>query len=241
MIARNSFRTVKRTMRFLQGRDFWQKVQIRCEKLRLGNVGVAWSLCPTSLSERSVIYSFGVGEDISFDLQLIERFGSVVHAFDPTPRSIEWIAKQSVPSNLHFHAFGVAPYDGVCKFSPPFDQDHVSYTVLKRESARPAVDLPVQKLATIMSDLGHDKIDLLKMDIEGAEYSVLADLLTSHIRVDQLLVEFHHRFPEVGVNKTKAAIKALNAAGYRIFSVSPSGEELSFLQLYDATKFASGT
>jgi hypothetical protein len=92
-----------------------------------------------------------------------------------------------------------------------------------------------------MGELGHDKIDLLKMDIEGAEYSVLADLLASHIRVDQLLVEFHHRFPEVGVNKTKGAIKALNAAGYRIFSVSPSGEEFGFLRLDGSSKSRSGT
>jgi FkbM family methyltransferase len=231
MIARNSFRAVKRTLRFLQGRDFWQRVQIRCEQLRLGNAGADWSLCPAGLSEHSVIYSFGVGEDISFDLQLIQKFGSIVHAFDPTPRSIEWIAMQSVSSNFHFHPFGVAHYDGSCNFFPPFDPNHVSHTVLERESARPAVELPVQKLTTIMNHLGHDKIDLLKMDIEGAEYSVLADLLSSGIRVDQLLVEFHHRFPEVEVDKTKSAIKTLNAAGYRIFSVSPTGEEFGFLRL----------
>jgi len=63
------------------------------------------------------------------------------------------------------------------------------------------------------------------MDIEGAEYGVLADMLTCGIPVKQLLVEFHHRWPQLGIEKTKQAIRALNAAGYRIFSVSPSGEE----------------
>jgi hypothetical protein len=66
------------------------------------------------------------------------------------------------------------------------------------------------------------------MDIEGAEYSVLADILACRIQVKQLLVEFHHRWPHIGIEKTKQAIRALNAAGYRIFSVSPSGEEYSF-------------
>jgi len=71
----------------------------------------------------------------------------------------------------------------------------------------------------------------LKMDIEGAEYGVLPDMLAQRIQVKQLLVEFHHRWPHIGVAKTKQAIRALNAAGYRIFSVSPGGEEYGFLML----------
>jgi len=53
-------------------------------------------------------------------------------------------------------------------------------------------------------------------------------MLARRIPVKQLLVEFHHRWPQIGIEKTKRAIQALNAAGYRIFSVSPSGEEYSF-------------
>ncbi len=82
-----------------------------------------------------------------------------------------------------------------------------------------------------MKMLGHACIDLLKMDIEGAEYDVLAEILTQRIPVKQLLVEFHHRWPQIGVEKTKQAICALNTAGFRIFSVSLSGEEYSFLHL----------
>ena len=87
------------------------------------------------------------------------------------------------------------------------------------------------RLGTILKMLGHSCIDLLKMDIEGAEYDVLADLLTQRIPVKQILVEFHHRWPQIGVDKTRQAIHALNAAGYKIFSVSPGGEEYSFLYL----------
>jgi len=34
----------------------------------------------------AVVYSLGIGEDISFDLALIEKYGARVHAFDPTPK-----------------------------------------------------------------------------------------------------------------------------------------------------------
>jgi hypothetical protein len=81
-----------------------------------------------------------------------------------------------------------------------------------------------------MQKLGHQKIDILKMDIEGAEYQVIEDLLKSGISVNQLLIEFHHRFPFVGVQKTKDAIKALNNAGYAIMAISRSGEEYTFIK-----------
>jgi hypothetical protein len=69
------------------------------------------------------------------------------------------------------------------------------------------------------------------MDIEGAEYGVIQDLLAERIPVRQIVVEFHHRFSSLGVQKTRDAIHFLNQAGYRIFSVSDLGEEFSFLQV----------
>lgn len=197
--------------------------------MSLGNQGARWCMCPDGLSDVSVVYCLGVGEEISFDLELIRRFGSRVHAFDPTPRSIQWVRSQSLPQEFVFHAYGVADFDGSCSFLPPKDPRHVSHSILPVQTPWPSIELPVYRLATIMKMLGHSDIDLLKMDIEGAEYVVLADLLTSQIRPRQILVEFHHRWPEVGIEKTRQAILALNRAGYEIFNVSPSGEEYSFV------------
>lgn len=82
-----------------------------------------------------------------------------------------------------------------------------------------------------MNSLGHKVIHVLKMDIEGAEYSVLDDILASGVRVEQLLVEFHHRWPEVGIEKTKQALRDLYSNGFRIFHISPTGEEYSFRKI----------
>jgi hypothetical protein len=90
--------------------------------------------------------------------------------------------------------------------------------------------LPVHRLPTILAKLGHEKIDLMKMDIEGAEYEVIEDIIQSPVPILQLLIEFHHRFPYLGVRKSKEAISRLNQAGFKIFHVSPSGEEISFIK-----------
>ena len=226
---RSTYHSLKRAMHALRGKDIWQRAQMECERAWLGNAGACWCVCPQGLSASSVVYSAGVGEDISFDLALIQCFGVQVHAFDPTPQSIEWLQNQRVPPEFVSHAYGVAGFDGRCAFLPPENPTHVSHTIVKRESSRPAIEVPVQRLGTLMKMLGHNHIDLLKMDIEGAEYGVLTDMLACRIPVKQMLVEFHHRWPRIGVEKTKQATRALNAAGYRIFNVSPSGEEYSFL------------
>ncbi len=225
---RDSYQHIRRMVHVLCGLDLWRIAQQRCTKISLGNKGASWCLCPDGLSNKSVVYCLGVGEEISFDLELIGRFGIEVQAFDPTPRSIQWVQSQTLPDQFVFHGYGVADFDGVCKFLPPKDPSHVSHTMLPRDSPRPAIEVPVYRLSTIMKMLGHTQIDLLKMDIEGAEYGVLADLLACKIRPQQILVEFHHRWPEIGPGKTREAIERLNQAGYRIFNISPSGEEYSF-------------
>ncbi|HKW61705.1 MAG TPA: FkbM family methyltransferase [Candidatus Acidoferrum sp.] len=226
-----SIRRAKRTVQVLRGKDLWQQAQIACDTCSLGNEGARWCICAQGLGASSAVYSIGVGEEISFDLEVIHRFGVCVHAFDPTPRSIEWLAKQSLPGNFVFHPCGVADFDGYAKFLPPANPAHVSHTLVERQTPWPAIEVPVRRLRSIMHDLGHKRIDLLKMDIEGAEYAVLKDLLASRIAVNQLLVEFHHRWQEIGVEKTRQAIRDLNFAGYRIFDVSPNGEEYGFLRI----------
>ena len=91
----------------------------------------------------------------------------------------------------------LAVVDGDVAFNPPEDPAHVSYTVLYRPSTRDrAIHIPVQRLQTIINNLGHTHIDIHKMDIESAEHAVIDDLLTSHVRARQILVECHHRFPQ---------------------------------------------
>jgi hypothetical protein len=71
--------------------------------------------------------------------------------------------------------------------------------------------------------------DVIKMDIEGAEYAVLSDLLVSGLRPAQILVEFHHRWREVGARRTRQALQLLARSGYRIADVSENGMEFVFL------------
>jgi FkbM family methyltransferase len=226
---RSVTRRFKRISRACVGRDILVQRDLECSCEVLGNVNAQFAICRDKLREQATIYSFGIGTDISFDLELIRKFGVQVHAFDPTPRSLAWLKTQKVPEGFHIHQYGVAACDGMLRFAPPKSPAHVSHTIVQRAGSEHSIWAPVRRITTIMKDLGHDSLDILKMDVEGAEYAVLHDVLENSIPVTQLCVEFHHRWREIGVSRTREAISALRARGYRIFHISDSGEEYSFL------------
>ena len=229
---KNTARRCRRLGRVIRGQDLWYGRQVTVPVCHYGSDYGGWTLCPTYLDAASVIYSFGVGEDASFECDLMEEFDCQVHAFDPTPKSIRWVHAQRFPGGFRFHELGLAAYDGEALFQAPADPSHVSYAMVGGGSEkRPdsAVAFPVQRLSTILRNLGHQGLDLLKMDIEGAEYDVLEDFVGAGIPARQILVEFHHRFDRKNVPRTRQAIRQLQGMGYQIFAVAPSGEEYSFI------------
>ncbi len=226
-------RLIRRVPAVLFGRDFFflPTAANQGHIERLGSAYGGWKIITDRIGTSSIVYSFGVGEDASFDLSLVERFGCRVHAFDPTPKSIEWVRSQHFVEQFVLHEYGLANVDGELTFNPPENATHVSYTILDRPATcSRAIRFPVKKLQTIMDLLGHTRIDILKLDIEGAEYGVIQDLHQGNVRPDQILVEFHHRFPGVGIAKTQAAIVQIKEMGYALFAVSSSGEEFSFVR-----------
>src|SRR5687767_1663320 len=70
-----------------------------------------WAMSPRGLGTESVVYSFGVGDNVAWDLGVIRQFGCTVHAFDPTPASIAWVARQSLPGQFVFHDYGISDFD----------------------------------------------------------------------------------------------------------------------------------
>ena len=231
---RKVYRRLRRKAWGALGRDIEFPVQIDVPHERHGSDCGEWWICPRNVNPGSVVYSLGIGEDITFDVSLIQRHGLIVHAFDPTPGSLAFVESQRLPPGFKYYPFGVAARDGQATFFPPLNPSHISHSLLSRPSTQDrAIQVEIRRLDTIMRDLGHSTIDVLKMDIEGAEYEVIDDILGSGVQIEQILVEFHHRLPSVGIDRTRQAVRKLNEAGYRIFFASESGEEYSFIRHSD--------
>jgi FkbM family methyltransferase len=221
----------KRFLKRLIGKELRLRKDIDIPVVKDGG----WWFSPDSFNSSSIVYSLGVGDEIDFDLSIIEKYGVNVYAFDPTPSSIQMLEGDLLPEEFHFHPWAVTAEDGSLKFYPRLRKDgsksDVMFTMIPEEETRcDVIDVPAYSLGSITRKLGHERIDVLKMDIEGAEYEVLEGLLDAPVQPSQLLVEFHHRFVEDGLEKTYSIVERLRQNGYRIFAISEIGREISFLK-----------
>lgn len=220
--------SLKTILSVIKGRRIhWPEV--RRSYIYLGSDYGGWPVIPDHMTAGSTIWSFGLGTDISFDLGVIQRFGCKVVGFDPTPRSIDWLARQSLPDQFTYHQVGISSLDGEAEFTPPENDAHVSFSAQSSANTnRPAIKAPVRRLETLLKEFNVDVPEVLKMDIEGFEYAVIDDLLLTTIRPKQLLIEFHHTMYGIDRHQTRNAVRKLQQAGYKIFYVSDVGLEYGF-------------
>jgi len=225
------FWRIKLFLKRISGREIW----LRCDVDVPVSGGVDYHYVAKALDSNSVIYSFGVGDSVDFELELIEMVKAVIHAFDPTPYTLEWIETIETPGQLKFHPWAVAGEDGELKLFPRLKKrgkrSKVMWTTDEEQADRErAVTVPAYSIPSLMKKLGHDRIDLVKMDVEGAEYDALSTMLNSNVYPGQILIEFHHRFPGIGKQRTIDILNQLRGRGYGVFWVSHTGREVGLIR-----------
>jgi FkbM family methyltransferase len=198
-----------------------------------GNSYGGFYVDPDLLNDNSVVYSFGIGTDISFDKEIIKRHQCHVYAFDPTPKSIRWVGAQPPLRGFHFFDYGISVKTGTASSHLPENKDYTSGSIVTHSGVNKLdhITVAMKSFRDIVEDLGHRQIDLLKMDIEGAEYEVVRDILSSSVEVKQIVLEVHERFFKDGRRKSCQMIEELKDCGYQLFAVSDSWEELSFIKV----------
>jgi FkbM family methyltransferase len=224
------FWPAKRFLKRISGKELWLKPQVTARTRKTAE----WTYIVDRITADSVVYSLGVGDNIDFDLGIIESAGARVYAFDPTPYAREWVENRQLPAEFIFKPWAASGADGSLRLYRRISKRGKKAKVMWTAEGEAGdcsdyIDAPAYTVRTIMEKLGHDKVDLLKMDVEGAEYDILDGLQHAAHPPEQLLVEFHHRFPGIGKERTAAAIENLARIGYKIFDVSQTGREIGFV------------
>jgi FkbM family methyltransferase len=184
---------------------------------KIGSEYGGWTVPTTLIGSDWICYCGGVGEDITFDLGLIRRFGSRVFAFDPTPRAIAFAAREAAAEpRFTFVPVGLWSEDTTLKFFAPRDPTHVSHSVLNLQKTDSFFMGSCRSLTSLMVELGHRRIDLLKLDIEGAEHRVIGSMLRSAIRPTVLCTEIDQPVPLL---RFVATMRRIRSAGYTLVAV----------------------
>ena len=207
-------------------------------------------VCTEGLSNDSIVYSVGIGFDISFDVALHRAFGVHIFAFDPTfSRERRWkrlLSKYGLKDSSHFRFMqlglggreALLPIFRPSKGRGPLERSQCTSASAeaKRRAEAPVAVAAVARLPTLMLLQQHAQVRLLKMDIEGAEFSVLANTSATRqwLRTappDQIAVEFHERFGGSCHSAAReAAVALLRACGFSVRYISPNREEMLFVR-----------
>jgi FkbM family methyltransferase len=199
----------------------------------------------------SIAVYVGAGEDISFDVEL-SRIGMSVFTLDPTPREKKHVKEvldgaaeaKTVPianspadyydlrgfdtARFSFLDSGLSHEDKTMRFWEPKNPAHVSHSIVNLQHTDRYFDAKCIRLQTLCDEREIDHIQILKLDIEGAEYAVLGDLLAGHIRPSVICVEFDEgSFPQDRkcLRRISDAVKKLKKFGYLL----PAVEGWNFL------------
>jgi FkbM family methyltransferase len=156
----------------------------------------------------SIIYSAGIGTNITFDRAIHDISKAHVYMIDPTPMAKKYVEDQKIGDAFRFHPIALSTKDGEITFYPdnhPHDLTKTtSFSMINRTGAKNFLTVPCKTLKSFMNEQGHDKIDILKMDIEGAARPVLEQAIKDEIYPTIIICEF-----EIPANPVKA-VKELN-------------------------------
>jgi len=239
VLAGNARPSVARN-KFADRRD-WLRLRQRLELvpydglLRLGSAYGGYTVPVDLIRPDWVCYSAGLGEDVSFEVELARRCGCTVHAFDPTPRAIEHV-RPLAEANRHlvFHPWGLWRTDSTQRFYAPRNESHASYSIVNLQGSDEFIRADCRSVPSVLRELGHDRLDLLKLDIEGAEYEVLASLVEGGIQPSVLCVDVHRRSTvgemAAAVNELRGQLDLYPVHVYRTDVTLVAGRHLRFAE-----------
>ncbi|WP_158500584.1 FkbM family methyltransferase [Spirosoma radiotolerans] len=212
----------------------------------LGSLYNGYHIPDSFITKESVCYCVGAGADISFDAELKMKYDARIFIFDPTPEGIDHFAlvKEYAEKGYLLTIHNVAPYSkgaytyqltpeevqemtfvevGVwdqkttLKFFAPQKDNYISRSVYLFKESGDYLEAPVDRLSNLMKTLGHSAIDLLKLEIEGAEYTVIDTIIEDKLDIKVILVEFdevHNATDKRFHFRIKKACDKLKNAGY---------------------------
>ena len=200
------------------------------------------------------IISCGLGEDASFDIEMINKFDAKVYSIDPTPRSLNhyndiklnfgkknktifnesgklsvfnYNLEKTNKQNFIFINKAIWKENNKnIKLFFPKNQKHVSLSINKNEKfSNNYYSASTIDYKEIIKSFNINKVDILKLDIEGAEIEVLNSVLKNFEIPNQILVEFDiRRRPNFKSYLKLKNIHKKISFNYDLVNINPKGD-----------------
>jgi FkbM family methyltransferase len=171
------------------------------------------TILPDIVSPGSIVVDCGANAG-RFSLEMIRKFKCICYAIEAAPDTFRTIP--STP-NLHRYNFALCGTNKVAAMSIDKDTTRSSIKTHPEESTVDVVDVQGRHLGEFLAQVFLDeRIDLIKMDIEGAEIEVIDSLGDELIkRVGQWTIEFHDFMGLTSSFDVKRCVERIAGLGFR--------------------------
>lgn len=143
------------------------------------------------LNQDSIVIDVGgyVGD---FAASLVERYGCQVFVFEPHPEFYKkCVERFSETGSVRVFDFGLSDTDG--EFDLSDDKDGSSFENQKN-SSQAGITCKLRRFSTVVSELGIERVDLIKLNIEGGEYPLMKHIIEQGMTdsIDDFQIQFHN-------------------------------------------------
>lgn len=233
---------VKKIMRLESHSD----VTLLDDLVYIGSTFHGYHIPGNYLNASSVCYCVGAGIDISLDVELVTRYGAQVFIFDPMPYALDHFTELvnktaagqplTISEGEHLYTYkissdqlntirfittGLWDEKKQVKFYCPSKDNYAGHSITNLQNTDQYIEASVDTMANLMKELGHQQVDVLKIEIEGSEYTVIDNVVKDKLDVKMILVEFdefHHREGKnlATLRRIRQSTDQLLAAGYKL-------------------------
>jgi FkbM family methyltransferase len=160
-----------------------------------------------SIIESSIIFELGAYNG-GMVRQISEKFNPFIYAFEPSPTFYKPLNEEYESDKIKIFNFGLSDKNE-CKTL--INSKDGSYISKSNKKNLPTENVKLIKLSEFIIQNKIEFIDLININIEGSEYKVLKDLISSGVinKINHLQIQFH-RIPKFYRIKKFLLIKKLN-------------------------------
>jgi FkbM family methyltransferase len=177
------------------------------------------------IGERSTVVDLGVNRG-AFAVSMIEAYRCSVLGVEPVPALF---AALPARDRLTVEQRAITADGGPTAL---YLNDARCATIERRlsQTGAPAVEVPGTTLGGLLDRHGLDRVPLVKVDIEGAEITMLESSSADTLRrVDQFTIEFHDFLDPALGDAVRDARRTLRSAGFAELSLSRDNTDVLFV------------
>ena len=129
--------------------------------------------------------------------EIMAKYSPTIHAFEPDPRNFKPLARRAQANDrLIPYKYGLGDKNETVKMALEL-LGSSTFSDTSGKNGVPCADVDIHDIADVWTSLALDRVDLMKINIEGGEFPLLERMIETGLlaRVNCFMIQFHEWHP----------------------------------------------